>query len=284
MSGFHIICGTPRSGSTLLCNVLNQNPKIHASSTSSWLAATAAIVQAVSQNQEILGRVIRERLLGAEFGEEPTRKIVMDIERAPIMCAYEEQFKAEQTVFDKCRGWPLYLHLLERLFPETKLVVCIDDLRQIFASVERANAESAEFSDNSGFGNTLTSRVTAACSPEHTIGGAIVAVEELIRRKSKNALIVKAWEFRNDPELWMRRIYKHCGVEKYDDHDFDNVINVANDIDPMFKDKYRHIGSGKIRPYEPYWSDWLPPDVVSFIRGKFPLYTAHFTYPEESEK
>ena len=33
----HFISGMPRSGSTLLCNILNQNPRFHATGTSGVL-------------------------------------------------------------------------------------------------------------------------------------------------------------------------------------------------------------------------------------------------------
>lgn len=33
----HLMAGLPRSGSTLMCNILNQNPRFHATSTSGIL-------------------------------------------------------------------------------------------------------------------------------------------------------------------------------------------------------------------------------------------------------
>ena len=39
----HFISGLPRSGSTLLCNILNQNPEFHATSTSGILDIVLAI-------------------------------------------------------------------------------------------------------------------------------------------------------------------------------------------------------------------------------------------------
>ena len=34
MNKFNLIAGMPRSGSTLLCNLLNMNPEVHATATS----------------------------------------------------------------------------------------------------------------------------------------------------------------------------------------------------------------------------------------------------------
>ena len=43
MTDIHMIAGLPRSGSTLLCNILNQNPRFHATSTSGILEIVLAI-------------------------------------------------------------------------------------------------------------------------------------------------------------------------------------------------------------------------------------------------
>ncbi len=43
MKTIHFVAGLPRSGSTLLCNILNQNPKFHATATSGILDIVLAI-------------------------------------------------------------------------------------------------------------------------------------------------------------------------------------------------------------------------------------------------
>ena len=49
----HVITGLPRSGSTLLCNILNQNPKFNATSTSTVVSMLHSLFASVSGSIEI---------------------------------------------------------------------------------------------------------------------------------------------------------------------------------------------------------------------------------------
>ena len=59
MKSFNVICGLPRSGSTLLCNVLNQNPEIYASSTSIVPVLINSITNLITNSAEVKGAYIR---------------------------------------------------------------------------------------------------------------------------------------------------------------------------------------------------------------------------------
>ena len=90
---FNVIGGLPRSGSTLLCNILNQNPKFHASSTSMITPVLNTMSNMLSKSTEIKGELQKDR----KKTEERMRQLLRGV--------VEGWYKDYDVVFDKCRGW-----------------------------------------------------------------------------------------------------------------------------------------------------------------------------------
>ena len=55
MKSFHVICGLPRSGSTLLCNILAQNPAFNVLHTSALPSLVEYFAKGVTDIPEIKG-------------------------------------------------------------------------------------------------------------------------------------------------------------------------------------------------------------------------------------
>src|SRR5262245_36279277 len=100
MSGkrFHFIAGLPRSGSTLLANILAQNPRFHATGTSGVLE----VLFNVRNCWEGLGEF---QAMPAEAGSAAKVRVLRGI---------LESFHADTdrpVVFDKSRSWLAYLEM-----------------------------------------------------------------------------------------------------------------------------------------------------------------------------
>ena len=63
MKQIHFITGLPRSGSTLLCNVLNQNPEFYAGSTSPLPALVNTLVNCLSNSPEVQAALIKSEII-----------------------------------------------------------------------------------------------------------------------------------------------------------------------------------------------------------------------------
>lgn len=90
MKKYYFLSGLPRSGSTLLSAILNQNPKFYSSPTSGLVDIMGSVVNSWSQkHNEVQGRDVDEiyRLLSGVIEKK-----------------YETVDK--EVVFDKSRGWP----------------------------------------------------------------------------------------------------------------------------------------------------------------------------------
>jgi sulfotransferase len=268
MEKFHVVTGLPRSGSTLVCNILNQNPRFYASSTSPLATGLATMGVAWSASPEMKSML--------HYDRDDTEQRM----NASLVSLVESWYKGKDgVVFDKARGWSHQALLLEKLYPEAKLLVCVRDLRAIFGSVEKQNRKQPAFDEaTDAVGKTLYARADSMFGPQGIIGMPLNGVEDLLRRRPKNTVIVQYEAFVKNPDMTMQRIYDHIG-EPWFQHDFNNVENVAEDIDALYLNKYDHNGCGKVEEPDPKeWEQYVSSDVAKLIMERFPMYNTSFGY------
>jgi len=270
---FNVIAGMPRSGSTLLCNILNQNPRFHASSTSCMAQTVRAISTLWSSSLEIKSELI--------VAKEATEARMIRAARALVVAWYEE---AGEVVFDKGRFWNHNLPVLHQLFPDAQVLVCVRDLRAVLASVEKQH-EKNPLMDDAGDPTQLTkySRADRLFSPNGLIGQQVIGVEDLLRRNLRNAdgtafaHTIQFETFVQSPQLIMDRIYAALGEEHFE-HDFEHVVNTATDVDGLYSYKFPHVGEGKVTPPPEDWKEFVSPDVAGLVMQRFPKYNRAFGY------
>ena len=115
--------GLPRSGSTLLANLLAQNPRIHATSTSGCMDVMFGV-------RAQWPKLIEHQ--AAPPSDDTTRRVFRG-----ILESYHAD-KSEPVVIDKCRGW---LNLIETaefaLGRKIKILVPVRDVRDVLSSFEK---------------------------------------------------------------------------------------------------------------------------------------------------
>ena len=109
MKEFFFISGLPRSGSTLLSAILRQNPDFYADITSpvQGLVKSAINVITESESNHLIDEDKRKRILHSLFD------------------AYYKTVEPK-TVFDTSRGWTSKTSLLKILYPQTKIICCVN--------------------------------------------------------------------------------------------------------------------------------------------------------------
>ena len=266
---FHVVTGLPRSGSTLLCNVLNQNPDFFASSTSPMCAVVSSMQSAFTASAEAKSEFIARR--------QTTADAIVGAMRCALGGWYEG-FTDAKHVFDKGRGWATQVRLFEILSPTGKMVVCVRDLRDVLASVERQHAKTAFVDDaERPHGRSLFERASAMFAPDGIIGACVTAVDDLLRRKPECVHVVRYEDFVRRPKTTLSALHEELGLDPFD-YDFDLVVNVSTDVDGLYWGKFPHDGSGAVRPDESRWSDWVSEDVAKEIMRRFPGYNSAFGY------
>ena len=134
---FIALSGLPRTGSTLLSAILDQNPEIHAEGNS-------AVCQLMWDMQVSCETVASEQLTANN------RQATQDSLVSAIPAIYYRNTKATHIV-DKCRSWtlPANMDMLKRYVRDDPKVIVltrpIDEIVQSFVELRKANGWQRSF-------------------------------------------------------------------------------------------------------------------------------------------
>lgn len=121
MHKLHFISGLPRSGSTLLSGILNQNPDFHASMSS-------PVASLVNSSLELTGA-------GSEFYSFFDEAKRIRISKALINAYYEDVHNP--VIFDTNRMWTARLHQLVELYDDFKVICLVRNPAWVMDSFEK---------------------------------------------------------------------------------------------------------------------------------------------------
>lgn len=231
------INGMPRSGSTLLCNILSQNPDFHVTSTSGLPDLVNSIHNMWHHNPVIKA-------------SEPTSKQLKIIK--DMIQSYH--FDTDRPiVFNKSRGWSPLIELMELALDEPiKIITTTRKLTSILASFEKLYrkelkninspmVKSPEMSVISGRMNAWANGV---------VGGAFNSIQDACMRGHRDKFqFIDYIDLTTNPKYEMEKIYKFLN-KPYFEHDFNNVQQYTheNDIEHGFTDL--HTIRPKIMPQQ----------------------------------
>jgi len=245
---FHFLGGLPRSGSTLLCNMLAQNPRLHATHTS----ACMDVMFGVRNNWD---RLVEHK---AHPNGEAKRRVL----RA-ILDAYYAEVR-QPVIIDKCRGWVSLLEMAEwALERPVKVLVPVRDLREVLASFEklwRKNARGGQVrgeAENYFDFQTVEGRCAFWCRKDQPVGLAYNRIKDALQRGYRDRMCFVHFErLTSQPEETLRTIYRFLGEEPYQ-HDFDHVEQVTWEDDTVHGFEDLHRIRPKVEPVPPSWPEIL---------------------------
>ena len=258
---FHVITGLPRSGSTLLCNILNQRSDSFASSTSALPAALSSISTLLSNSPEETSRLAN--IAGTEENH-------LRIGRSLIETWHDTD---AINIFDKSRGWSSQSLMLRSVAPESGIIVTVRDPRNILASIERQNAKTGLYNT----GKSLFEICSKHVSDEGLIGAPIKGIEDLIRRNIPNVCFVEYEKLCSNPSEILRNIELVCKLEPHV-YDFNNVESLATDLDVLYRNKYLHQTSSKVETSYSDWKDTISDDIANGTIERWPFFSKTFNY------
>ena len=268
MRAFHAIAGLPRSGSTLLCNLLAQNPTFYASSTSPLPTLIDQVSAFLSDSSEIRSDMHANP---AELHQR-TKLVLRSIATSWYVG------RGKDVCFDKSRAWVMHPELFWTLFPASKMLIMVRDLKEVYASILKQHAKNPILRTIPG---PSANRGAQVFSGGGLIGGPLVGIMDLQRRQPPGALFVQYEALVSEPARVMAAIYEALGEEPFE-HDFDNVISTATDLDALYLNKFPHDGSGKVEPRGSSWPEWVGPAVAQEIEQAHANYYQAF-YPSDDE-
>lgn len=241
---FYFISGLPRSGSTLLANILAQNPRFHTTSTSGIMD----IMFGVRNNWNQL----------VEFQAAPNDAAKLRVLRSILGSYYADVDKA--VIFDKCRGWLSLLEMAEAVLGyKAKVLVPVRDLRDILASFEKIWREVSKTSQmpqerkNYAKFQTVQGRCDVWLSGEQPVGLAYNRLTDaFVRGFGDRMYLVDFDDLTREPEKTLEGIYNFLGESKYK-HNFDRVEQVTWEDDRIHGFSGLHDIRNNVEPMMPQW-------------------------------
>ena len=262
----------PRAGSTLLQNILAQNPAFHVTPTSGLLELIFGARLNYTNNPEFRS-------------QDPAtmKKALLAFCRAG-MEGYFRAVTDKPYVVDKSRGWGVHFDLLSLIFGEEPRIVClVRDLRQILASMEKKFRESPDqhrpMENHAAMSGTTTLKRVALHLQSPPIGLALDRLAEIHQRGwNKKILFVRYEDLTVEPQVTLRQIYAYFGVPEFR-HDFGHVPQVTQEDDQVHGMPGLHTIRSEVKPLPNDYLSVLGKDAVRFVQTNCAWYFSTFGYP-----
>ena len=253
----HFICGLPRAGSTLLANIMAQNPQIHTTPTS----GCHDVLFGIKNNWNKL----IEHQASKELSDSSNLRNVLHA----ALHAYHGTDRP--IVIDKGRGWTSMLEMLEFITgEEAKVLVPVRDITHILASLEKVHRKSIATNQHQGSyedGQTTQGRAQQHLRNTAVLGLAYDRLKDAMQRGYENRLgLIEFEDLTHNPAETMAKVYEFLGVEPFD-HDFENVEQYTHEDDSVHGGLDLHTIRQKVKPVRDDSVSILGPDLVKQYTG-----------------
>lgn len=258
----HFLAGLPRTGSTALAAILNQNPTLRVTPTSPLYYLLVKLnegfnycrVQHTFDHAAVADRAYRG-LVEAFYGDE---------------C---------RTVFDKHRGWPKHVQAIHRYInPNAKIVATIRPIAQVIASyLALIEKDHDNFVDRH-----LTQLGCATPSNDDranllwqfylrdTYDSLRIGLDDY----RKHILLVEYLDLVFEPQETLRQIYDFCMLPKFE-HRFDNLDETAStESDDQWGLKNLHKIRRKLERKSPDAAEYLSQEAIAYF-SQFDIEVTH---------
>ncbi len=254
MKTYYFDCGLPRSGSTLLGSLLNQNPQIHAGPLSPVF--------------EVM-YYTRDRLQGEQAQAHPKPQIFKSMVENVIDTYYRDVKKP--VVVDRCRAWPAHIDLIkEYITPDPKIICTVRHPLEILASFIELinNSRSVSFIDrallNQNMFITNDTRCELMMNPGGIVWESMNALATAFRQnQTQHIHFIQYDDLVSDPKRVMQGIHSFLRMKPYE-YDFENIENKyrEKDTDVYGLPKMHEVRS-KVEKTSRHYSEVLSEEVIN---------------------
>jgi sulfotransferase len=263
------VTGLPRSGSTLLCQLLAQHPDVHSTALSSPLChALDTLRRRLSDDPFLLAQ------LDADF----------DAAYARLTSAFRGFLQgwfaaaSQPWAVDKNRGWLSMVETVHHLDPDFRMLVCVRELAQIYGSIESQHQKTIllDFPDHLA-DRSRYARADALFAPKGVIGKplrALQSVHDLDEGIRQRLFYVVFEDLMREPRRVLRDVFEWLGVRPLE-IDLGRLDLRPPESDSHYRFKYPH----RVRAsFEPPPQHHEPERIVREIRNNYGWYYRWF-YP-----
>jgi sulfotransferase len=260
----------PRSGSTLIQNILAQNPDIYTTPTSGLYEMLAACRTIFTDGLEFKAQDKTQMELGFKSFLKSG------------LYGFYEPLTDRKYVVDKCRGWGSEWEFINAFDPDPKIICMVRDIRAIYSSLEKKYRKNpltdhhiANWGDLTG---TTTDKRISVWSNNPPIGPSMDRLYQvLVQGLHRNILFVKFEELCASPESQMHRIYEYLELP-YFNHDFENIEQFTREDDKWYGVFGDHMIRHKLGPVRDDFRDVLGHNACRIIEDNYKWFFNDFDY------
>lgn len=254
---YHYMAGLPRSGSTLLSSLLNQNPKFLATSSSPIIGAMLSAVYGFKQNE----------LFQAYARQDAAKNVIGKM----LPNFYEDE--SAEVIIEKNRSWTNNIDVLQWYINPSPKIICpvrsIDDILASFLSLIHRNPlqttdTTLNFIDanlvKNGTPLTDENRCRHLLGEDGILGQSYIGMKGIFEAEDRKSLLhfVEYDNLVTKPEHTMAGIYDFLGEEPFA-HDFDDITNHTQESDGSL---YGLADMHEVRPTLGYRKDGIAPKSI----------------------
>ncbi len=261
---FYFIAGLPRSGSTVLSAILNQNPRFHSGPSSPVISGMVTLENVFSNDELFL----------AYPKIQQGKEII-----ASILPQYYEDRK-ETVIFDKNRSWTSYVNYIYGYFDIVPKIICpvrnIDEILTSFIMLVTNNQYSKtgkiNFIDEALIKNNLPitneNRCNFLLSENGIIGQSYLSMKNALMSNYENNLhFVEYNDLVNNPEETLDEIYDFLGEGKYK-HYYDNLEHIYRENDShIYGIDDMHLIRPELKITSPHPSEIIPENILNACKN-----------------
>jgi len=217
----------PRSGSTLMQNILGQNPDIHVTPTDGFLELIYAARVNFTNNAEFKAQDQRQMLKAWRgFCRGGMKGYCAGLSDKAHTCIKSRGIGEQFDWFKAFMG------------EDPKVIVMVRNVKAILSSMEklhRANIEKTQQAHNpmEMRGLTTDNRVQQWLGGP-PVGLALQRLQQMSRQGTKDkCLIVRFEDLTSNPGRAMAKVYEYLGIDAYE-HNFENVEQLTKEDDAVY--------------------------------------------------
>jgi len=220
MQTIHFLSGLPRSGSTVLASILNQNPDVYVTPTSPMLNVAVKMQEAWREDPTVK----------ANYFEEQARNLTK-----AILPAFWHH-RPERIIIDKGRGWAKNMPTVNALFGQRLKVVVVErDLPSIMASwltiiKNQTNPQFDISLRQKGMLSTDENRMGEMWF--NMVKDCMEGTQQIKRDVPDQIIIVKYDDIVNNPQHEIAKIEKFLLLPKHE-YDLNNIQSDTTDDDML---------------------------------------------------
>jgi len=157
--------------------------------------------------------------------------------------------------------------MLRDLYPKSKMIVILRDLRAIFGSIEKQHRVAPILDATDDSMRTIDGRANAHFSANGMIGCCLRGIQDLLNRKIPNVYYLRFEDLVINPRETLKGVYNFIELEPLH-HDLDDIKNYAQDPDNMLLFKFPHKGCGKLEKpdffeFRKYYNSSIEDEIMS---------------------